>query len=371
MRETRHIRLWHPIAATGLILAAIAAQGCSDDPKPPDNSSSSSSASSSSSSGMGGSGGSGGGMGGGGGTGGMGGGGMTAVTPAANGAEFNHPFDATPDPAGDNVYFTGLDPTGEPAIFRAKLDGSEKATALVVGAPLVMPINIATSTDGGTIFITDTGADADPMTDLGDAGRIFSMANDSNVLNPLTAADGYRPHGLEVRQEGTGDVIYFAGTDPTDGQKGLFKVNADGSGAVTAVVKGDPFVDPSGLAIDGDKNIYVCDTVQQDGQGSLIAVTPAGVPSVLATNIRAGYPCGVSISPDESKVLVSSHDPMTDKSAVSLVDIATKAVTFFSMGIDQDIESGGLHGAKTQKNVYAWCGVTAGQTGTVYKVTLF
>jgi DNA-binding beta-propeller fold protein YncE len=146
---------------------------------------------------------------------------------------------------------------------------------------------------------------------------------------------------------------------------------ADGTGTVTALIKGAPFVDPSGLAIDGDKNIYVCDTVQEDGQGSLIAVTPAGVASTIATNVRAGYPCGVSISPDESKVLVSSHDPMTGKSAVSLVDIATKTTTFFSMGIDQDIESGGLHGAKTAKNVYAWCGVTAGQTGTVYKVTLF
>jgi DNA-binding beta-propeller fold protein YncE len=136
------------------------------------------------------------------------------------------------------------------------------------------------------------------------------------------------------------------------------------------VVKGAPFRDPSGLAIDGDKNIYVCDTVQEDGQGSLYAITPAGVASEVANNIRGGYPCGVSISPDGQSVLVSSHDATTGKSAVSVVNIATKAVTFFSMGIDADMESGGLHAAKKATNVFSWCGVTAGGTGTVYRVVL-
>jgi len=371
MRDTRHIRLWHPIAVTGLLLAALAAQGCSDDSNGT-TSSATTASSSSSSSGTGGAGGAGGsgGQGGTGGSGGSGGGGTNSVTPAANGTQFKHPFDATPDPAGNIVYFTAFDTNGAPAVFKAKLDGSAPATVMVAGDPLVLPVNLATSTDGGTLFIADTGAD----NGTDDAGRIFSLANDGATLTPLTAADNYRPHGLEIRVEGTKDMIYFAGTDPTTKEKGIFKVPADG-GTVTAVAKGKPFVDPSGIVMDGDGVVYVCDTVQDaSGQASLISVTPAGVTKVLVSDIRAGYPCGVSLTSDETRALVSSHDPATDKSAVSVVDIAAQSVSFFAMsGMTQEIESGGLHAAKAAKGTYAWAGVTSGAagSGTIYKVNLF
>jgi len=365
MRETRQIRLSRPIVVLGLAFLATFAFACSDE-NPGTTSSTSGSG------GKGGTGGTGGGEGGaGGGTGGAGGtGGQSAgVKSAANGKEFSRPFDATPDPKGVDVYFTGLDPQGEAAIFRAKLDGSAPAAVLFAGDPLVTPLNLATSTDGLTVFITDTGADTGANN--GDAGRIFKMPNDGGTPTAFPGADRYRPRGIEVVSENGKDMIYFAGTEP-GGAAGIFKMTADGGGAVLTVKTGSPFVDPSGLVVTAAGDVYACDTTQEDGLDSLISVTSAGVATVVATGIHAGYPCGVSSTMDDKQILVSSLDASAGTSTVTVVDVATKAVTSLSMGINMNTESGGLHRAKDMGNVFAWCGATggAGSTGTVYRVEL-
>ena len=332
MRESRHIRLWHPIAVTGLLLAAMAAPGCGDDENPNATSG--------------------------------GNGGTVELTPAANGTEFSRPFDATPDPSASTIYFTGLDANGEPGIFKVAADGSGSSSPLMVGEPLVAPLNIATSTDGRTLYITDTGAE-DPT---GDGGRIFSIASDGGALSPITAADAYKPRGLEIRQDGGKDVIYFAGTDPA-GEPGVFTVAADGSGAVSALAKGAPFQDPSGIAVTGDGTVYACDTVQDDGLGGIISVT-GGAATTLLAGIRAGFPCGVALSADEATLFVSSFDPVKQTDAVAVIDIAAKSVSYVTQGIDQFVESAGLHRAKGDSNVFAWSDSKAQGTGTVFLVKI-
>lgn len=348
MRESRHFRLSRPVVLSSLLFAALAAQACGGDENK-------------ATSGTGGTGGMGG-------AGGAGGGQSAGVSPAANGTEFSRPFDATPDPKGDEVYFSALDPNGEPAIFKSKLDGTGTASPLFAGAPLVTPLNLATSTDGTKIFVTDTGADTGAAD--GDAGRIFVIANDGGTPSPLTAADRYRPRGIEVVSEDGADVIYFAGTEP-GGEAGVFKMAADGSGAVAVVAKGAPFVDPSGVVVSASGDVYACDTTQDDGHGSVIAVE-GGAATTLATGIRAGYPCGITTTADGSTVLVSALDAEKGTSTVVVVDIATKGVSLFSNGIDMNTESGGLHRAKAIGNVFAWAGATAGagSSGTVYRVQL-
>jgi hypothetical protein len=59
------------------------------------------------------------------------------------------------------------------------------------------------------------------------------------------------------------------------------------------------------------------------------------------------------------------------KTSLARVNVGTKAVTYFSMGIDGDDEPGGLHASKNSKNVFAFVSAGAGQSGTVYRVTLF
>jgi len=305
-----------------------------------------------------------GGMGGGGmgGTGGMGGSGGYDVTPAANGMQFRRPFDATLDPEGNAVFFTALNANGDPAIFKSASPGATP-TALFEGDPLVAPLNIATSTDGAKLFIADVGAE-DPV---GDRGRIYTIFNDGGVLTELPAADAYRARGIEIRDEGGKDTIYFAGNDPA-GVPGVFKLAADGSGSVSAVATGAPFQDPSGVAVSVEGTVYVCDTVQGDGLSSIVSVAPNGTATTILSGIRAGFPCGVALMEGDTTLLVSALDVDKQTDVVIAVDLSTNTPTFLSQGIDTFTESAGLHRAKKAGNAFAWADSTA-NGGTVFRVT--
>jgi hypothetical protein len=352
MRELRHLRL---IAATGLLVTCFAAIGCEEDKNP---------VTTTGSTGSGGSGGSGGnagsgGAGGSGGTGGMSGGVQldTAVTDMI-------PFDATPDLTGDNVYAVGLDKDGNAVISQAKMDGSLTSKALWTGAPLVSPLNITTSTDGKTLFITDPGAE-DPSEN---PGRIFTIPADGGGIDIVTGADGYRPRGLEILSVDGKDVIFFAGTSP-NGENGVFKVPADNSGPATAVAIGAPFNDPSGVVVSANGDVYACDTAQDaDGLGSVIAVK-GGTATTLKTGVRAGFPCGIALTADESTLMVSALDPLEQTDTVIMIDLATNEATYFSDGINTFVESAGLHRAKQGGNTFAWADSLA-NGGRVFRLIL-
>lgn len=354
MRESRHLRL---IAAFGLLCVSAVAVGC-EDPKPNPTTGSSGSTASSSSGGNGGSGGTAG-------SGGSGGSGGAAMAELDAVVTDMLPFDATPDSTGDNVYAVGLDKDGNPVINQAKMDGSAPSKALWTGAPLVSPLNIATNTDGQTLFVTDPGAE-DPS---GNPGRIFTIAAAGGTIGILTKADGYRPRGLEVALEDGKEMVFFAGTDPA-GEAGVFKVLADDSSPVVVVAKGAPFNDPSGIVVSQKGDVYACDTAGgDDNRGSIIAVQ-GGSASVIVAGVRAGFPCGVSMTTDEGSVLVSAFDPVKRTDTVIIVDLITKNPTYFSAGIDTYIESAGLHRAKQGGNTYAWADSAVGGTGTVFRVKL-
>ncbi|HRI66343.1 MAG TPA: hypothetical protein PK156_18975 [Polyangium sp.] len=349
MTESRHLRL---IAATGLLCASLVAVGCGDDKLP----TTTTSGSSSSSSGNGGSGG------GGGGSGGMG-------TPSAtlDAAVTNiRPFDAAPDSTANNVYVIGLDANGEPVISQGKMDGSAPSTALVTGGPLVAPVNIAVSTDDSKVYVTDPGAeDAN-----GKPGQIFGLPTAGGTATALTNASGYRARGLEIMSENGKDMIYFAGTDAA-GLPGVYKVPADDSGAVVVVAQGAPMVDPSGIVLSKEGVVYVCDTVQDtDGRGSIIEIA-GGNATTMVKGILAGFPCGISLTEDETTVLVSGFSPLKHTDAVIKIDAVTKDFAYVTDGIDTFVESAGLHRAKQGGNNFAWADTTSnGNLGTVFKLTL-
>lgn len=340
MRKSRHLRL---IAVTGLLCASFAAIGCEDD-KPATTTSSGSGSSSS-----------------GGGSGGNGGSGSVQLDEAVTDMI---PFDATPDSTGDNVYAVGMDKDGNPVISQAKMDGSAPSKALWTGTPLEAPLNIATSTDGKMLYVTDPGAE-DPS---GNPGRIFSIPADGGSIAIVTNADGYRPRGLEIMSDDGKDVIFFAGTDPM-GEGGVFKVPADDSGPVVTIAKGAPLHDPSGVAVSANGDVYACDTVQDsDALGSIVAIK-GGAASTIASGVRAGFPCGVALTADESTLLVSALDPDKHTDTVIIVDLSTNGLSYFAEGIDEYVESAGLHRAKQGGNTFAWADSTAGG-GKVFRVRL-
>lgn len=356
MREARASAFWHragPLTAFGVLLLAASAEGCSDDADPAQTSTSATTTTSTST-GTGGSGG--------GGTGGSGGGntGEIQAEECATTDQFSSPFDATPDPEGVAFFFTAIDKaSGDPGVFR----GCSPVAAVHVGDPLVAPFGIATSTDGQTLYVADTAYE--PAT--GGIGTLWSLPTAGGALTSLATAEGFGPRGLEVVNGPEGDEVVFTGTDPADGLPGLFKIV---SGTRATVAKGAPFVDPSGVAIVDENTFFVSDTdAGGDGLGSVVQVK-SGTATVLAANLGVGYPAGIAVTTDGSRVFVSGIDPSTKTDVVYVIDVATKAISTFNDGIATNVESAGLHRAKNG-DVFAWADLSAGANGgTVYRITL-
>jgi hypothetical protein len=297
-----------------------------------------------------------------GGSGGSGGGGTAGLALQEchnDGATFRSPFDSTPSPDGEVIYFVALTPEGESGVFKAPCNSA--ITQLAAGEPLVSPFNIAVSTDGTSVYVVDPGAEGPND----EEGMIFKVPADGGAPTPVAGTEGTRPRGLELRDEGSGDTIYFTGIDPTDGEPGVFSIPA-GGGQITAMAKGAPFRDPGGVALTADGTAYVTDTdAGEDRLANVIAVVPGEAPSVLASGIEVGFPAGVALTTDDSTVIVSAYDRSTDTDAVFFIDVASKGITPFTQGIDTFTESGGLHRAKNA-SVFSWCDSSAQGTGTIF-----
>ena len=89
----------------------------------------------------------------------------------------------------------------------------------------------------------------------------------------------------------------------------------------------------------------------------------AGLPTFF------GDPAGIALTLDESLLLVSALETNRDSSMVLVIDLATLRLGVVNQVIGANIGSGGLHRAQG-RNLLAWCGVTVGGGGIVYRVEL-
>ena len=378
MTDARHRGFWHRTGLIGgagaMVLLAASVEGCSDDNGT--TSTASTGTSMSTSTGMGGTGGAGGegsgggGAGGGGGTGGMGGGSaMISLNAACTGTEgtFSTPFDATPDPEGINVYFTALNANGEATVFKGPAAGGGDCTPLYAGGdPLVAPFNIVITSDSKTLYIADSGSDDAAETD---GGHVFTLQSMGGTPAVFTGTEGRRPRGIDIYKDADAELLYFTGTDPATGERGVFSVLAAG-GQVSAVAKGAAFRDPSGIAVSSKKVAYVCDTTGTENEvANILAVDDQGNVTNVVSGLHAGYPCGIALTVDETFAFVSSIDPSTGTDVIARIKLDTKDVDFLSQGIDTFSESAGLHRARNA-NSYAWADSKANGMGTVFTVKL-
>jgi hypothetical protein len=280
------------------------------------------------------------------------------VTAAANGAQFSTPFDSTPDPTGQTVYFTGLDPDGASGIFSVKAAGSATPTKLFAGAPLSSPFGIAISDDGTTLYVADLGADNGT-----DQGGIFSLSVSAGTPTLLAGTDAYLPRSLEV----VGGTLYFTGIDKANGSAGVFSMPVAG-GTVTTVAEGAPFVDPSGVTADGTGTVYVLDAVGSGpGTGVVIKVASGGA-AVLGSPLSVGYPAGITLSGDGMTLLASSLGASGADQVLS-IEVGSGASTAHTTGaIGSNYEAAGLHRSH-RACAYSWVDSAAGGTGTVYLLT--
>lgn len=371
MRDARLDGRWHrsgTVAALGLLLAAtgtVTNQGCGDDTTPPTNPTTT--AGPAGPGGAGGTGGTGGAGGAGGGTGGMND--EFTITPAANDAtEFYSPFDATPDPDGLNVYFTGVNPDGDAGVFQVAAAGGP-ITELAIGDPFVSPFGIAISTDGSQLFVADVGAQNN-IDD--DAGLIFVVPTAGGAPELLTGGVSTRPASLEVHVEAGQDYLYFTGVDAADRLPGVFKIPT--SGGSPTIVSKDPLIqDPSGIVVATDGTIYFADTIAgMDASTTIYVLNTAGLKSFV-TGLRVGYPAGIALTLDESQLLVSGLDPVTGTDAVYIYDVVDPTIVG-TLAFPPEIafgtftEPAGLHRARNRET-FAWADSRAGGTGTVFVIS--
>jgi DNA-binding beta-propeller fold protein YncE len=307
---------------------------------------------------------------------------VSAITPVAAGsaAGFHTPMDATPDPDGNQIYFTALSAQGA-GVFKAPVAGGTAVT-LTVGAPLTMPVGLVVSTDGQTLYVADTGATltatkAAASTAVTTSGAIFTLPSSGGNPVPIAATLHTAPRGLTLIQENNVDMIYFTGTAPEDGQPAVMKVPASG-GELTVLEKGGQLVAPVGIAVNGAGVIYVADAgAAGNGLGTVFKFNPHhhlasnSHAERLADRVRLGSPAGITLTADESHLLVSALHTIGGTSQVLVINTTTRGQGIVNKVIGVNLASGGLHRAHNN-NQMAWCGVTAGTggQGAVFRVTL-
>ncbi|WP_438015871.1 hypothetical protein WMF18_34155 [Sorangium sp. So ce315] len=275
-----------------------------------------------------------------------------AITPLAPAIA----LDATPDAGAAYVYFTGVDAGGRAAVFRVSARGGGSAAAIAAGPPLVAPLGIAASADGGRVFVADPGAGSPAVDD--DAGALFAIDLPGGALAPIEGGEGLHARGIEVVRGADGEErLVFSGRDREDGQPGVFALPARG-GEASALAKGSPLVDPSGVAVADGGDVFVCDTLASpDGTATIFRIED-GFVSPFATGLHAGYPCGLALTRDDAALLVLTRDATRGAAEVVRIEVASGARATVAPGAAGHDEPGGLHRAKAA-DVFAFVDASA------------
>lgn len=290
-----------------------------------------------------------------------------SLAAAANDDAIQSPFDATPSPDGSLVYFTALTRSVDglvdvPGIFRVSAEGGDPET-IAVGDPLAAPVNISVRLDGSALIIADAAAFDDDETG---EGALLTVPVSAGTPTLINGTRGYAPHGLTVALVDDEERVYFTGTSPDTEEPGLFYVAPTG-GVVTTVAKGAPFASPGGVTVNAAGVAFVVDALGSDDLAALLRVENGEV-SLLQGRIGVGYPAGVTLSRDESRLLVSGLDPVTRRDLVYRLTLADGTLETMNTGIADFSEPAGLHRAHDAE-VYAWADSEANATGTVYVLT--
>lgn len=314
---------------------------------------------------------------------------VKAIEPqASGGTTFQAPVDAALDPDAKNIYFIANSAQGM-GVFKTAVNSST-VVSLSVGAPFTTPLGLDVSTDGQTIFVADPGATVQSRLRRPQLtkGMIFHLPATGGAPVAVPGTEGTAPRGLTLVHENGADMIYFTGVDPSDGQPAVMKMPATG-GAFTLLDKGTPLVQPTGIVVSNAGLVYITDQASApNGLGNVFqikqqhadstsshdsnhpAITLSSHRELLAT-VRGGNPAGVTLTQDQSLLLISSLDTNQGTSQVLVINTATRQQGIVNTVIGANTASGGLHRAYNG-SMMVWCGVTAGSggTGIVFRVEL-
>jgi sugar lactone lactonase YvrE len=283
-----------------------------------------------------------------------------AISVAANDARTRAPLDATPSPDGKRVYYlaTTLDEQGEEfaGVFVVAADGGKGAQPETVssGEPLVTPVGITTSLDGNTLFVADTAASS-----------VFSVQSAGGSLSALSGTEGYQPAGVTVARRQKEERVFFTGHDPQSGAAGLFSLPASG-GAAQVEASGDLFEHPGGVVVSAKGDAFVVDMGQDNAR---VLRVRDGKAEAFVSGIGVGFPAGITLTHDESTLIVSGLDPNTKHDVVYFVEVASGKLSQLTQVVGAFSEAAGLHRAH-DTDVFAWADSRANASGTVYLLKL-
>lgn len=295
--------------------------------------------------------------------------GAFTATAASGDGSYSTPLDTTPSSDGSVFYFTaysteaGAESMG---VFKVAASGGP-VTKIFSGAPLQSPLGIAISSDDKTLYIADSAAGHDPNDP--DArpgvGQIFKLPVAGGTPMVVSGTEGTRPRGLDLRAEGNNDVLYFSGNDPQSGAPALLRI---GTGGLTTVASGEPFHDPSGVAVADNGDVYVTDSTGSGGSSRASVIKVAGgAASVLVSGLQVGSPAGAALTRSQTLLLVSGRNGDRNADLVYKIRVATGEVSSADAGIADNTDAGGLHRARNA-DLFSWADLTAGGRGTIYRI---
>lgn len=262
--------------------------------------------------------------------------------------------DATPDATATNIWY--LDGS---SLCMGPDDGS--AGAQCDDSLVSAGTNLVVSPDGTRLVVA--GQLPDHLVGAAGAigaligsliGRYGATADMDNPFTVIPGTEGYTVTALDYPAADSG-YVYFSGLAPDEMVPGIFRIPEDG-GTAELVATGMATV-PTGVVVASDGTIY------STADGALYEGDTA-----VATGITLGSPAGVALTPDDSTVMVSALSGPGGHSEVVLVNRTDDTTTVFDDVISANVGSGGLHRAQQVATEYAWCGVTTGSGGTVYRV---
>lgn len=150
----------------------------------------------------------------------------------------------------------------------------------------------------------------------------------------------------------------------------MFRVPPDG-GDVETLATGEPFSEPTGVAVTNDGTVYVVDAdaaTDERGEAAVMRLRDDEVETVI-DGIGAGPAAGIAVTLDAGTLLVSGLDPESRRDRVYVLDTKSRKLAQIVEPFDSFSRAAGLHRAH-DANVFAWADSEANDSGTVYRVRL-
>lgn len=216
-------------------------------------------------------------------------------------------------PDGETFYVLAYDENVQPTVFSLDV-ASKSLEALHGGEPMLYPSDVATSCDGETLFVADRGGGGviteiggdDSMQGVSRPGGIYTMASTGGTPTKLDTTGLASASGVSVSED-CGALFVSGWTD--GGAPALFKIPTSG-GAATIIHEGEPLTNPGGLHVDADDVAWVMDFTArgEQGEGSLFAISPAGVVKPALSGVGMGRAGACSLVPGGITAIVPATD---------------------------------------------------------------